>query len=136
MTSTVRLLRFCIAASLHRCIAASVAVSAISHACLYVHGYQHIPVIGAAFLVGASVSFAVAVLVLLGSPGGVCWGAAAVAGGSLTAFARSRTVGISGFSERGWHPAPHAGFSAGAELVTVALWVAVVAARRRSLRRS
>ncbi|KZS65030.1 MAG: hypothetical protein K2X56_05695 [Mycobacterium pseudokansasii] len=116
--------------------AVSVAVSAVSHAYLYVRGYQHIPVIGAAFLVGAGVSFAVAVLILFGGPGWLCWVAAAAAGGSLTAFALSRTVGTFGFSERGWDPAPHAGVSAGAELATVALWVAVVAARRRSLRRS
>lgn len=60
--------------------------------------------IGAAFLVGASVAFAVAALILLGGPGWLCWVAAAVAGGSLTAFALSRTVGIFGFSERGWDP--------------------------------
>ena len=34
--------------------------SAASHAYLYVHGYQHIPMIGTAFLIQASVSFAVA----------------------------------------------------------------------------
>ncbi|WP_122495072.1 hypothetical protein [Mycobacterium attenuatum] len=127
MTWTQRVLRFG--------IAAAVAVSAVSHAYLYIHGYQHIPAIGSAFLVGASVSFAVAVLIVCGGPEWLCWAAAVLAGGSLAAFALSRTVGIFGFSERGWDPAPHAGLTVGAELVTVALWVAVVVTRRKTSRR-
>ena len=50
--------------------AASLAVSAASHAYLYVHGYQYIPTIGTAFLIQASVSFALALLILLGGPHG------------------------------------------------------------------
>src|SRR5271163_4600120 len=42
-------------------MAAALAVTGISHAYLYVHGYQHIPTIGTAFVVQASVSFALAV---------------------------------------------------------------------------
>jgi hypothetical protein len=38
-------------------IAAAVAVSGISHAYLYMHGYRHIPTIGVAFLLQASGSF-------------------------------------------------------------------------------
>ena len=41
-------------------LAASLAVSATSHAYLYIHGYRHIPMIGTAFLIQASVSFALA----------------------------------------------------------------------------
>ena len=41
-------------------LAASLLVSAVSHAYLYIHGYQHIPTIGTAFLIQASVSFALA----------------------------------------------------------------------------
>jgi hypothetical protein len=103
-------------------LAASLAVSAVSHAYLYAHGYQHIPVIGTAFLSQASVSFALAVLILVGGPGWLRWAAVAVAGGSLLAFTMSRTVGLFGFSERGWDPAPHAAVSVTAELVTVLLW--------------
>jgi hypothetical protein len=103
-------------------LAASLAVSAASHAYLYIHGYQHIPTIGLAFLIQASVSFALALLILVGGPGWLRWAAAAVAGGSVVAFALSRTVGLFGFSERGWDPSPHAAISVGAEVLTVLLW--------------
>jgi hypothetical protein len=102
--------------------AASLLSSAASHAYLYVHGYQHIPKIGSAFLVQASVSFAVATLILLGGPGWLRWIAAATAGGALVAFALSRTAGLFGFAERGWEPAPYAAISVGAEVLTVLLW--------------
>lgn len=117
--------------------AASLAVAAVAHAYLYVHGYQHIPDIGASFLVQAGVSFALGLLILLGGPGWLRWAGAAVAGGSLVAFALSRTVGLLGFSERGWDPAPYAAMSVGAEVVTVVLWAVEIAARRaREVRRS
>jgi hypothetical protein len=112
-------------------IAAAMAVSGISHAYLYIHGYQHIPTIGAAFILQASVSFAVAVLILIGGPGWLRWAAAVVAGGALVAFVLSRTVGLFGFSERGWQPSPHAAVSVVAELLTVGLWVAYLIDRRR-----
>lgn len=102
-------------------LAASLAVAAVAHAYLYVHGYRHIPDIGAAFLVQASASFAIALLILLGGPGWLRWAGAAVAGGSLAAFVLSRTVGLLGFSERGWYPAPYAAMSVAAELLTVVL---------------
>lgn len=102
--------------------ASSLVASAISHAYLYVHGYQHIPTIGTAFLIQASVSFAVALLVLAGGPDWLRWAGAAVAGGSLVAFVLSRTVGIFGFSERGWDPTPYAAISVISELLTVLLW--------------
>ncbi|OBA61748.1 hypothetical protein A5647_11045 [Mycobacterium sp. 1100029.7] len=96
--------------------------SAASHGYLYVHGYQHIPTIGTAFLFQASVSFAAAVLILLGGPWWLRWAAAAVAGGSLVAFVLSRTGGLFGFAETGWAPAPYAAISVGAEVLTVLLW--------------
>jgi hypothetical protein len=112
-------------------IAAAMAVSGISHAYLYIHGYQHIPTIGAAFILQASVSFAVAVLILIGGPGWLRWAAALVAGGALVAFVLSRSVGLFGFSERGWQPSPHAAVSVIAELLTVGLWVAYLIDGRR-----
>lgn len=114
-------------------IAVSLAVSAASHAHLYIHGYQHIPMIGTGFLAQASVSFALAVLILAGGPSWLPWAAAAVAGGSLVAFALSRTVGVVGFTERGWDPSPYAAASVGAEVVTVLLCVA--ASRRAATAR-
>jgi hypothetical protein len=113
-------------------IAVAVAVTGISHAYLYIHGYQHIPTIGAAFILQASVSFAVAVLILIGGPGWLRWAAALVAGGALVAFVLSRSVGLFGFSERGWQPSPHAAVSVVAELLTVGLWVAYLIDRRRA----
>jgi hypothetical protein len=105
-------------------LALALAVSAASHAYLYIHGYQHIPKIGPAFLVQASVSMALAVLIIGGGPWWLEWAAAAMAGGSLVAFALSRTVGLFGFAERGWDPAPHAAITVVAEVLCVALWAA------------
>jgi hypothetical protein len=110
-------------------IGGSLAVSAAGHAHLYVHGYRHIPSIGTGFLLQASVSFALAALILVGGPAWLRWAAAAVAGGSLVAFVLSRTVGVMGFTERGWDPSPYAALSVGAELVTVLLWAGWAAAR-------
>jgi hypothetical protein len=112
-------------------VAASLVVAAVSHAYLYVHGYQHIPTIGTAFLVQASASLALAVLILVGGPAWLRWAGAAVAGGSLAAFVLSRTVGVFGFSERGWDPSPYAAVSVCAEVVTVLLWAVVLVQRRR-----
>lgn len=111
-------------------IAVTLAVSGISHAYLYIHGYQHIPMIGTSFIVQASVSFALAALVLLGGPAWLRWAAAMLAGGSLVAFALSRTVGLFGFSEQGWQPSPHAVVSVVAEALTVGLWAAYVVGHR------
>ena len=111
-------------------LAVSLAVSATSHAYLYVHGYRHIPAIGTAFMIQASLSFAVALLILIGGPGWLRWAGAALAAGSLVAFVLSRTVGLSGFLERGWDPAPYAALSVMAEVLTVALWASALAARR------
>jgi drug/metabolite transporter (DMT)-like permease len=113
-------------------IAAAVAVSGVSHAYLYIHGYRHIPTIGEAFALQASISLAVAVLILLGGPGWLRWAAAMVAGGALVAFAVSRTVGLFGFSERGWQPSPHAAVSVVAELLTLVLWAVYLLGRRRT----
>jgi hypothetical protein len=101
--------------------AAALLASAASHAYLYVHGYQYIPTVGTGFLIQASLSFAIALLIL-GGPGWLRWAGAAVAAGSLIAFTASRTFGFFGFFERGWDPSPYAAISVGAELLTVLLW--------------
>ena len=115
-------------------MAAALTVTGFSHAYLYVHGYRHIPTIGSAFLVQASVSFALAVLILIGGPLWLQWAGAAVSGGALGAFAMSRTVGIFGFSETGWEPSPHAAISVAAEVLAVGLWVVSVMRHRRGER--
>lgn len=113
-------------------IAVALAISGASHADLFIHGYQHIPRIGAAFVVQAAASFAVALLILFGGPAWLRWAAAALAGGSLVAFVLSRTVGLFGFSEQGWQPSPHAAITVVAEVLTVALWAAYLLNRRRA----
>jgi hypothetical protein len=100
-------------------IAASLLITGVSHAYLYAHGYGHIPVIGPSFLLQASVAFAVAALVLLGGPEWLTVAAGLLALGALVAFGLSRTVGIAGFVEVGWAPAPHALLSVLAEVTTV-----------------
>ena len=112
-------------------IAVALAVSGISHAYLYIHGYRHIPTIGTAFIVQASVSFALAILILVGGPAWLRWAAAMLAGGSLVAFALSRTVGLFGFSEQGWQPSPHAAVDLVAEVLTVGLVAAYLIEGRR-----
>jgi hypothetical protein len=115
-------------------LAVSLAVSAYSHAYLYIHGYQYIPMIGTAFLIQASVSFSLALLIVAGGPWWLEWGAAAMAGGSLVAFILSRTVGLFGFTERGWDPSPHAAITVVAEVLCVLLWAAAFVRLPRSRR--
>jgi drug/metabolite transporter (DMT)-like permease len=112
-------------------LAVGLAVSGASHAYLYIHGYHHIPTIGTAFVVQASVSFALALLIVIGGPSWLQWAAAALAAGALGAFALSRTVGLFGFFEQGWQPSPHAAISVVAELVVVGLWAVYVIGHRR-----
>ena len=112
-------------------LAASLAVTATSHAYLYIHGYQHIPTIGTAFLIQASVAFSLALLIVAGGPRWLEWAAAAIAGGSLVAFVLSRTVGLFGFSERGWDPSPHAAITVAAEVLCVLLWAGGLVRRPR-----
>jgi hypothetical protein len=112
-------------------IGASVAVSGVVHAYLYADGYRDIPTVGTAFLLQSSVFCALAVLIPAGGPAWLRLVAAAGAAASLVAFALSRTVGLFGFTETGWQPAPYAMISVVAEIVTVAL-VAATAVRRQT----
>ena len=96
-------------------IAATLAISGVIHAYLYIHGYQYIPTIGTAFLVQASVFCALGVLVAAGGPAWLRWAGGVSSVAALIAFALSRTVGLSGFTEHGWNPAPQAALSVAAE---------------------
>ena len=102
-------------------IAAALLVTAASHGYLYVHGYQHIAFVGPGFLVLASVCAALAVLIALGGPWWLRAAAFAVSLGAVLAFVLSRTVGLMGFVEHGWQPAPHAVLSLLAEVLAVLL---------------
>jgi hypothetical protein len=117
-----------------------VAAGGYVHFCLYRHGYRTIPKIGVGFLLQV-VTSAVVVMALLIGPhlvGRVAHvtdrvagaltevAAAALATGTLVAFALSRTPGgIFNFQERGLQPAPQALIALVAELgvlVMVGAW--------------
>lgn len=103
--------------------AALLALSGYIHADLYLHGYQAIPLVGPAFLLQASGSFAIAVLLLFGNVLILRLAAAGLAAGALVGFAMSRTVGIGTFVEHGFDPAPQALISVLAEVAVLALLV-------------
>ncbi|MFB7456794.1 hypothetical protein [Streptomyces sp. NPDC056188] len=113
--------------------AATLAGSGYIHARLYADGYRFVHVVGPLFLLQASVSFAVAALLLIGMPPLLRLAAAGVALGALGGFAASRTVGVFGFTEHGLQPAPQALLSILAEagtLLLLAVWQAVAFRRR------
>ena len=112
-------------------ISATLAISGVIHADLYIHGYRHIPTVGPAFLLQASVFCALAVLVVVGAPDWFSWAGAALSVGTLIAFALSRTVGLFGFTERGLQPSPQAAISLVTEVLTVAFVALFVLIRRR-----
>jgi hypothetical protein len=100
-------------------IATTLAISGYIHADLYVTGYRFIHVVGVLFLLQASASFALALLVLVGGPLLLRLASAGAASGALVGFLLSRTTGVYGFIERGWQPAPQSLISVLAEAVTV-----------------
>jgi hypothetical protein len=102
-------------------VAATVAESGYVHAKLYVDGYRFIAPIGPMFLVQAAVSFALAALLLFGGPLILQLGAAGTALGALGGFLLSRTVGVWGFTERGFQPHPDALLSVLSEVATLSL---------------
>jgi hypothetical protein len=120
----------------HAATAATLATSGAIHAQLYLSGYRSIPVIGTLFLLQASASLALAVLLLAGTllrpPALLYLAAAATAAGALAGFAASRTTGIFGFTERGLQPAPQSLLTLLAEAATLAL-LAVITRRAMTL---
>jgi hypothetical protein len=132
--------------------AALVATGGYVHFCLYRHGYRTIPKIGVGFALQV-VSSAVVVVALLMGPhrvarlahvtdrlAGTLTGlaAAALATGTLVAFALTRTPGgLFNFQERGLHPAPQALIALVAEigvLVMVGAWLVADHVVRRQVR--
>jgi len=120
--------------------AALVAAGGYVHFCLYRHGYRTIPKIGVGFLLQVVTSAIVVAALLLG-PHRVAriahltdrlagalteLGAAALAAGTLVAFALTRTPGgLFNFQERGLQPAPQALIALVAEigvLVVLGTW--------------
>lgn len=117
---------------LHAAAAITLTVSGYIHAQLYLDGYRFIHAIGVMFLIQAAASFALATLLLaaavLDPPVLVQLAAAGAALGALAGFAASRTVGVFGFTERGFQPAPQALISVLAEVATILL-LAIAATR-------
>lgn len=114
-------------------IAAAMVVSGGVHAYLYLHGYGHIPTVGTGFLVQASVFCAVGVLLAVGAPRWFGWASGLLSAGALAAFGLSRTVGLFGFVETSWEPAPYALISVIVEAVAVlavAAWLAQMSRQR------
>ncbi|MFF8592201.1 hypothetical protein ACF061_12265 [Streptomyces sp. NPDC015220] len=114
--------------------AATLAAGGYIHARLYIDEYRFIHIIGPLFLLQAGASFALAALLLIGTPPLLLRiGAAGVALGALGGFTASRTVGVFGFTEHGLQPAPQALLSLLAEtgtLLLLALWQVTVTGRR------
>jgi hypothetical protein len=112
-------------------ISATLAISGVIHADLYIHSYRYIPTVGPAFLLQGSVFCALALLIVVRGPDWLSWAGAALSVGTLIAFALSRTVGLFGFTERGLQPAPQAAISLVTEVLTVAFVAVFVLVRRR-----
>jgi hypothetical protein len=110
--------------------AVTLTVSGYIHAQLYLDGYRFIHAVGVMFLIQAAASFGLATLLLAAcvrpAPALVHLAAAGAALGALGGFAASRTVGVFGFTERGFQPAPQALLSVLAEVATVLLLALVV----------
>ncbi len=102
-------------------VAVATAVSGYLHADLYVHGYRYLHWIGPMFLLQSAGSFAIALPLLIAGAPVLRLGAAALAAGALAGFALSRTVGILGFTEHGWQPAPQAVLTVTTETVSLLL---------------
>jgi len=135
--------------------AAFVATGGYVHLCLYRHGYRTIPKIGVGFLLQVVTSAIVVIALLLGPHrvarlGRVAhltdrWAviltglaAAALAAGTLVAFALTRTPGgLFNFQERGLQPAPKALVALVAEigvLVVLGAWLIADHVVHRELR--
>jgi hypothetical protein len=135
--------------------AALVATGGYVHFCLYRHGYRTIPKIGVGFLAQVVTSALVAVALLIGPHrvarlgrvahvtdrlAGMLTGlaAAALAAGTLVAFALTRTPGgLFNFQERGLQPAPQALIALVAEigvLVVLGAWLVADHVTRREVR--
>jgi hypothetical protein len=127
-----------LAPTLRSASAATLAAGGYIHAQLYVDEYRFIHVIGPLFLLQASASFALAALLLVGTPPLLLRAAAAgVTLGALAGFIASRTVGVFGFTEHGLQPAPQALLSLLTEtgtLLLLSIWQMTVTRQQRAAR--
>ena len=96
-------------------------VSGYLHAQLYVDGYRYVPKVGLMFLLQASGALAVGLLLLITASPPLRVAGAGLAAGALGGFVLSRTVGVFGFTELGWEPAPQALLSVLTEVAVIVL---------------
>ena len=85
-----------IAVAIRLATSASLAVSGVIHAYLYVNGYRDIPIVGPGFLGQAIVFCGLALLILAGGPDWLRWVAGVLSAGALS---RSRCRAPSGSSD-------------------------------------
>jgi hypothetical protein len=111
-------------------VALCLATGGYIHAQLYVRGYHAIPYIGTSFRWDAAASFAVAALLLVANPIVLRLAAAGLCLSGLGGFTVSRTIGLFGFTERGWQPAPQAQLSVLAWSAALALLVIPIIKQR------
>ena len=113
--------------------ASCLAASGVIHAQLYLHGYRALPGVGPAFLLQASGALAVALLLTLTTTAVLQLAAAGLAAGALAGFIASRTIGVFGFVEYGFQPAPQAQISILVETAALGLLAATLLARIRRI---
>lgn len=122
---------------LYAAAAAALTVSGYIHGQLYIDSYRYIHVVGVLFMIQAAASFALSLLLLVGvfirSSVLVPLGAAGAAAGALAGFVASRTVGVFGFTEHGWEPAPQSLLSVLMEIAVLVLLSAAAVVRLRSI---
>ncbi|WP_217553371.1 hypothetical protein [Streptomyces sp. GbtcB6] len=127
-----------LAPALRSMTAATLAAGGYIHAQLYLDGYRFVHVVGPLFLLQASTSFALAAVLLIGTPPLPLRAAAAgTALGALGGFTASRTVGVFGFTEHGLQPQPQAVLSLLAEtgtLLLLAIWQVTVTRQTHAAR--
>ncbi|MFF0496024.1 hypothetical protein ACFYU5_06445 [Nocardia aobensis] len=112
-------------------ISAGLVTTGVVHTQLYGRGYRSIEYVGPSFAVQAAAAFALAALVLVG-PWTMRAAAAVLSAAALGGFVLSRTIGLFGFTEIGWQPAPQAMIAVVAEICT--LVVCLASLYRRQLR--
>jgi hypothetical protein len=109
--------------------ASCLAISGLIHAQLYLHGYRMLPGVGPAFLLQASGTLAVALLLALSTAAVLRLAAAGLAAGALVGFIASRTIGVFGFVEYGLQPEPQALISIVVEIAALSLLAVALPAR-------
>ncbi|WP_063008004.1 hypothetical protein [Nocardia kruczakiae] len=104
-------------------ISAGLVTTGVVHTQLYGRGYRYIEYVGPSFAIQAAAAFALAALVLIG-PWTLRAAAAVLSAAALGGFVLSRTIGLFGFTEIGWQPAPQAMIAVVAEICTLAVCLA------------